>query len=182
MSQSVLSSMIIESTGGDQTWVTLTDTISLAQGSQTLRIYAASGGWSMNWINFVKFIPTSMNQELSLSSGYSLSVNPNPIKEVFTLSYSVPDHSPIEFSLYDSNGRLIEKRVRMDVSSRQGTIEWAPGIQASAGLYFLTMQQAGRKMISHKNFKIAIVNRDGNVPGHRLDPQDWPIWWLLMKC
>ena len=94
--------------------------------------------------------PTSINQDLSTTSLYSLSVQPNPIQDRFTLSDSVPETSPIGFTLYDSNGRIVEKRTITDVSSGRDSFEWIPGKHFPPGLYFLTMQQAGRELISLK--------------------------------
>ncbi|MGB6220830.1 carbohydrate-binding protein [Haloferula sp.] len=36
-------------TGGWTNWTTITDTVDLEQGPQTLTLFATSGGWNMNW-------------------------------------------------------------------------------------------------------------------------------------
>lgn len=48
----VLTSVNSSSSGGWQSWKTVTQTISLSAGEQTLRVQATSGGWNINWINF----------------------------------------------------------------------------------------------------------------------------------
>ncbi len=150
ISQAILSSMIIESTGDDQNWTTLSDTISLATGSQTLRVYAASGGWNLNWINFVKLDPVSINQESSSFSGNYLSVHPNPVTDNLTVSYFVTDPSPVEFNLYDSQGKLTDKKIKREVISDGATFDWIFEDRPAAGLYFLTMHQSNQEMISLK--------------------------------
>jgi hypothetical protein len=45
----VLATVAIPNTGGYQNWQTVTATITLPAGSQTLRIYSASNGWNFNW-------------------------------------------------------------------------------------------------------------------------------------
>ena len=39
----------IASTGGWQDWETLSTSVSLSSGVQTIRLYAAAGGWNINW-------------------------------------------------------------------------------------------------------------------------------------
>lgn len=45
-------STTINSTGGWQTWTTVTANISLNAGKQTVRIQASGSGWNLNYINF----------------------------------------------------------------------------------------------------------------------------------
>ncbi len=47
-----LASTPVTGTGGWQTWTTVSATVNLNSGNQTIRIYAGSGGWNINWINF----------------------------------------------------------------------------------------------------------------------------------
>jgi len=42
----------VPNTGGWQNWVTLSATIDLQAGEQTLRINAVGPSWNMNWIRF----------------------------------------------------------------------------------------------------------------------------------
>ncbi|MBN1409557.1 MAG: carbohydrate-binding protein [Spirochaetales bacterium] len=39
-------------TGGWQTWTTVTGTVTLPGGNQTIRIYSNQTGWNINWFNF----------------------------------------------------------------------------------------------------------------------------------
>ncbi|MBO2008942.1 Ig-like domain-containing protein [Hymenobacter negativus] len=47
-----LGSVAIGATGDWQTWQTVNTTVTLTAGAQTLRVYAAAGGWNLNWISF----------------------------------------------------------------------------------------------------------------------------------
>ena len=38
-------------TGGWQSWQTVTASVNLTAGTQTLRIYAVTNGWNLNWMN-----------------------------------------------------------------------------------------------------------------------------------
>lgn len=50
----VLSKLDIASTKGWKKWTTLTVHAVLAEGSQTLRLYVNSGGFNINWLQFIK--------------------------------------------------------------------------------------------------------------------------------
>lgn len=51
-SGSTLASVTVPGTGGWQTWTTVSATASLAAGTQTLRLFASTGGYNINWVSF----------------------------------------------------------------------------------------------------------------------------------
>jgi hypothetical protein len=51
-SGTVLATATIPGTGGWQTWTTVNVTATLASGTQTLRLYAATGGYNVNYVQF----------------------------------------------------------------------------------------------------------------------------------
>ena len=56
-SGSVLATFSVPNTGGWQVWQTITASVTLPQGNQTLRLIStASAGWNINWINFAQSI------------------------------------------------------------------------------------------------------------------------------
>ncbi|MBW7461462.1 carbohydrate-binding protein, partial [Paenibacillus sepulcri] len=58
--ETVLSDTAVPNSGGYQNWRTVTDTVELPAGVQTLRLYASGGGFNMNWINFQPATITSI--------------------------------------------------------------------------------------------------------------------------
>ena len=48
----VIDSQSIAATGGWQAWTTITDTVALQAGEQTLRFNAVGGSWNLNKITF----------------------------------------------------------------------------------------------------------------------------------
>jgi endoglucanase Acf2 len=60
----ILSTNNISPTGGWQSWVTLTATVNLSAGAQTLRIHSSAGGWNLNWVQFTP-VSTSVNLALN---------------------------------------------------------------------------------------------------------------------
>lgn len=47
-----LATTAVNATNGWQNWTTVTATVSLSAGSQTLRVHAGAGGFNLNWIQF----------------------------------------------------------------------------------------------------------------------------------
>jgi hypothetical protein len=47
-----LTTVNVPATGGWQTWTTINTSVNLSSGSQTLRVFAATGGWNFNWVEF----------------------------------------------------------------------------------------------------------------------------------
>jgi hypothetical protein len=48
----VLATVTIPNTGGWQNWQTVTTSVSLSAGTQTLRVKAVTNGWNFNWMSF----------------------------------------------------------------------------------------------------------------------------------
>ena len=51
-SGSVLATANIPNTGAWQSWTTITTSVNLSSGSQTLRVFSVKGGWNINWLDF----------------------------------------------------------------------------------------------------------------------------------
>jgi len=149
----VLSSNTVNATGGLQKWTTISDTINLAAGKQTLRIQTIAGGWNINWINLVYLYPTSISDQQLTKTDYSLQIAPNPVNSNFTLKYNVADLSPIEFTLYNLNGKQIDKQRIENVQSRSGEFAWTINSKLSSGEYYISMQQKGKKVAACKLIK-----------------------------
>jgi len=49
---SIIASLNIPDTGGVDKWKTISTTVKLEKGDQVLRLYAKSGGWNFNWMQF----------------------------------------------------------------------------------------------------------------------------------
>lgn len=46
-----LATVTVPNTGGYQSWQTVSATVNLSAGTQTLRVYAVTNGWNLNWLN-----------------------------------------------------------------------------------------------------------------------------------
>src|SRR5206468_5718419 len=91
---SVLSTVNIPSTGGFDTWQTVSTSIALAAGAQTIRVQSSSGiGWGFNWLEIAAAGSTTLTVKaqststtvLSDAAGSALSVYPNAVSDKFQL-------------------------------------------------------------------------------------------------
>lgn len=138
---------------GSPRWVTISDTIQLAGGKQTFRLYSLAGGWSINWLNFERLIPTAIENTIPYLNVNSISVAPNPVISNFTVRYNVAELSPLRFTLFDERGREISVREIGNISSHSGKFNWTVGNSLVAGSYYIIMQQKGQKVASYKLIK-----------------------------
>ncbi|HSO85697.1 MAG TPA: glycoside hydrolase family 9 protein [Draconibacterium sp.] len=153
ISQAVLSSIVVDATGGTQKWATIADTINLTAGKQTLRIYCVAAGWNINWINFEYLNPTAVNDLSTNKEGISLMVLPNPVKGDFAVRFNLVELSPVEFSLHDIKGNLIEEEQFNGVQTNSGEFFWKLKRQLASGIYVINMHQNGKKIADCKLFK-----------------------------
>jgi non-lysosomal glucosylceramidase len=76
---STLASTSIPNTGGWQTWSTVSATVNLTAGNQTIRLYATGGGWNINWFmtsnGTVTNTPTPTGTPIPTPNGANLALN-----------------------------------------------------------------------------------------------------------
>uniref|UniRef100_A0A4Y8PSU6 beta-glucosidase n=2 Tax=Paenibacillus athensensis TaxID=1967502 RepID=A0A4Y8PSU6_9BACL len=68
-SGTALATVTLPNTGGWQTWQTVSASVNLAAGSQTLRVYAVSNGWNFNWMNFTSVAQQAATPVFSPAGG-----------------------------------------------------------------------------------------------------------------
>ncbi|HZG56456.1 glycoside hydrolase family 3 N-terminal domain-containing protein [Paenibacillus sp.] len=54
-----LATVTVPPTGGWQSWTTVAQTVTLAEGVQTIRVQAEAGGWNLNWLEVIPAGPES---------------------------------------------------------------------------------------------------------------------------
>ena len=144
--QAVISSNVVNATGGLQKWTTISDTINLLAGKQTIRLQCIVAGWNINWINFEYLFPTSAENISVSETENSLLVAPNPVKSNFTVKYKLTELSPVEFNLCDMKGNLIESQQINNIQAYSGDFNWLMKSKIAPGIYFINMQQNGKNV------------------------------------
>ncbi|MFB9275627.1 beta-1,3-glucanase family protein [Cohnella cellulosilytica] len=62
-----LAAATVPNTGGWQSWQTVATTANLTAGNQTLRVYAVTNGWNLNWLEITSAAPTQMTSAPTFS-------------------------------------------------------------------------------------------------------------------
>jgi endoglucanase len=121
----VLASIDIAATNGWQTWTTLTKDVTLAVGDQDITIEVLTGGFNINWFQFVPKIVTGINDEQQ----QNLSFGPNPFSNSIQLSGLTGT-----IVVWDALGKMVYSSSVANNSLNLGE-EWAKGI------YFIQLSQ-----------------------------------------
>ncbi|MEI9945788.1 MAG: carbohydrate-binding protein [Chitinophagaceae bacterium] len=116
-----LATLNVPSTNGWQTWTTVSATVSLTAGPQTLRVVSTnSAGWNFNSMDFVLTSAIAGNAIVNrtilaqpanevISANTSVGIFPNPVREQFLLKVNNEREGNIQFEIIDQNGRLVKK-------------------------------------------------------------------------
>jgi endoglucanase len=108
---SVVGTVTIPNTGGYQNWQTVSANISLAAGSQTVRIYSTSNGWNFNWWEVgggSGSITTRVaSTDIAVTTSTSgLAIYPNPVTDKFQLQINNDLTGSVSVQVYDMQGSL----------------------------------------------------------------------------
>ena len=102
--------------------------------------------WQTAWVNAGS--PTlSFNDQQSIPNVYILAQNyPNPFNPVTTLHYDLPEDAPVNITIYDMMGKIVNNLVSSQQNAGYKSIQWnatnSAGQPVSAGIY-LYMIKAG---------------------------------------
>jgi hypothetical protein len=99
-------------------------------------------------------IATSIQNRLTTEGGYSLRIAPNPVNSNFMVNYTVTELEPVEFTMYDMNGNLIDTQKDENIHSLNGEFPWTIKSELGPGVYYIIMVQKGKKMAACKLIKV----------------------------
>ncbi|MBQ4820415.1 carbohydrate-binding protein [Aquimarina sp. MMG016] len=145
----VLGQVNIPNTGGWQNWTTVSHIVNVNAGTYPLGIYAASGGWNINWIKITK-----QNNARSFDSASTYSTKPDEErKRISTTSiYPNPFTDIIQFNFDTDNANIIvfDALGRKVMTSKY--IKSGKSIDLSyleKGMYSITIEKDGVKEIKY---------------------------------
>lgn len=108
----VLNSVNIPGTGGYQKWVTVSTSINIPSGKQTLRIVSTSTqDWNINWIEFVR-PDAAIAQTLNISlqdSITSFRVFPNPVTDKLSIEINNDNKGTIHVQVCSMGGSIVKE-------------------------------------------------------------------------
>jgi len=110
----VLSTVTIPTTGSFQTWQTISTTVSLAAGTQTIRLQSsASAGWNINWLEIMggsfTMARRSPNMIIDQSATSTVAVYPNPVQDAFTLTLDKNFTGNIKVRVVNTAGAVVRE-------------------------------------------------------------------------
>jgi endoglucanase len=144
---SVLATVSVPYTGGFQTWQTVSANISLATGTQTIRVQSTSNaGFNFNWMEIVGGgTNTSAIKTQALSGTLvttSLNVYPNPVTNKFQLQINNDRTGALSVQVYDAQGRL--QKLFSLKKNDTGQVQYYLSIgELSAGTYIISAVMDG---------------------------------------
>lgn len=148
-----LATTAIPNTGGWQNWQTVTATVALGAGPQTLRIYASGYDFNINWINFTPGGTPADNQPPTAPSNLAYT---QPTSETVQLSWS-PATDNVGVTGYDifANNQLL---VSVNASTLTYTDQQPPNATVT---YYVIAKDAAGNASSPSNS----VTRNGSDSG-----------------
>ena len=128
---------------------------SLPAGSHTVTVLAfdKSGLTTGQTNDFNVFLATSVHNLPASGDGNTLKIYPNPFKGNFTVDYHITSLSSVEFTLFDMNGKIIQKQKIENIPSRSGAFTWPMKGTLATGKYYISMEQKGIKVVTVKLIK-----------------------------
>ncbi|HEU0110947.1 MAG TPA: T9SS type A sorting domain-containing protein, partial [Flavisolibacter sp.] len=136
-------------TGDWQVWQTVSATVNLSSGTQTLRIISSSpqwNGWNFNWMEIaagnVTFITARPPIEMNTTND-SFDIYPNPVNDQLTLSVNNMYSGKFTMQLVNMNGSVIKE---YNLFKQKGINNYRIQLQqVKAGSYLLQMIMEGKR-------------------------------------
>jgi hypothetical protein len=121
-STTILATTAVPATGDWQAWTTVTDSVVLAGGEQTLRIQAPVGGYNINWISFTSSTNAApIGQVITLKGNNGFYVSSENGTKAMTCTRTTPQAWE-QFTVLDAgNGKIYLRSMDKYVSSENGT-------------------------------------------------------------
>ncbi len=137
----------VPGTTGWQNWATVSTTVNLTAGVQTMRFVAVTDGFNLNRFDFVDFTPTDVPGPRA--AGHVLHpCHPNPFNPATTIVYELGSPATVDLDVYDVSGRLVRTLVAAEaVGAGRHEVRWdgrdESGKAAPAGVYFYRLDADG---------------------------------------
>jgi hypothetical protein len=121
----ILATTAVPATGDWQAWTTITDSVVLAAGEQTLRIQVPVGGYNINWFSFTAIAtpnnPVPIGQVITLKGNNGFYVSGENGTKAMTCTRTAPQTWE-QFTVLDAgNGKVNLRSMGQYVSSENGT-------------------------------------------------------------
>ncbi|MGI4832109.1 MAG: carbohydrate-binding protein [Janthinobacterium lividum] len=143
-----LGSTTVPGTGGWQTWTTVSKTVTVNAGTYNFGVYAQTGGYNLNWVRITKQGTARVGETLATNAAATpagLTLYPNPQRAGEVLKLALPAYNPAapaQVRLLDTQGREVWR-----TTATSATVEVAPALRLSSGLYLVQVSDAGGQSV-----------------------------------
>ena len=120
----VLTAATIPSTGGWQTWINVTATVTLPAGLQTLRVAAVTAGFNFNSVDFKATVVTDITAADQAIE--TINVFPNPAMSNVTIRHGF--QSDVHVEIYNETGTLMYEGLAVNGESVVPVDKWPVGV------------------------------------------------------
>ncbi|MBK9132723.1 MAG: FG-GAP repeat protein [Gammaproteobacteria bacterium] len=165
----ITGSIAVPNTGGWTAWTTLSRTVTLNAGQQTLRLQVDSGSFNVNWIGFTSGFS---NAAPTLSPIGNQTVNEG---QLLVVPVSATDaDGPAPLSLSQTSTLPGSPNILTDNGNGSGTLNWTPAAGSAAGSpYSVTVTATdGAGTSSSTSFTVTVLPVSSHTP---YGGSAWPI-------
>ena len=134
LDEEIIGELPVPRTGSWQSWRTVIDTLGIDSGNHMLKIFAQSGGFNINYLDFEIASNTSSIPNHHKTEEF-ISMYPNPTDGIIYLDLKNP--RPADMRIYSSSGSLIYSK-SLNATRQQVDLSAYP-----KGLYFIEVRQQG---------------------------------------
>ncbi|MFT5315955.1 MAG: hypothetical protein ACI9UK_001793, partial [Candidatus Krumholzibacteriia bacterium] len=136
--------VVVPSTTGWQTWVTVSDTVSLDAGIQVMKFAVISSGFNLNYFDFEGGAVAGL-PDLPGSGNVLHPCYPNPFNPATTISFDLADPATVSLSIYDVAGKRVRTLLAADSKGAgRHDVQWQgrdeAGQVVAAGVYFYRLE------------------------------------------
>jgi endoglucanase len=142
-----LATVTLPNTGGWQTWQTISASVTLPAGQQTLRIYTVNsgGGWTINWFDILTSGSTSTvkiaakdTAVLSETPQAAVQLFPNPVKDRFALKVTNELKGQMKVTISNMAGQVV-KQLTVQKPQTGTTQSYLSAGDLAKGQYIITL-------------------------------------------
>ena len=109
--------------------------------------YIAAGQALGNVGILIRYAPETGIEEGSSVQTARLDISPNPFSASLSISYSLPEPTQVELSVYDLSGRLVDNLESGFISAGENTSGWNPDPGLPDGCYLIVLDACGERAV-----------------------------------
>ncbi|MCL4706546.1 T9SS type A sorting domain-containing protein [bacterium] len=112
----------------------------MSAGNHTITLSSAAGGVTVDYLQVIAFVPTSVADRSELPDGYFLSQNyPNPFNPTTSINFSVGKPTHVKLTVYNVLGQNVATLVNSRLSAGTHVVQF-DAKKLTSGVYFYRLE------------------------------------------